>query len=246
MKIRTVLVSQPAPNTESSPYAEIAKKEKVKFEFRSFIQVAGVEAREFRMQKIDISQYTGVIFTSRGAIDHYFRLAEELRFQVPDSMRYICQSEAVANYLQKHIVYRKRKISFGARTVADMLPLFKKYPDEKYLLPCSDVMGDDIPNTLDKAGIDWTKAVMYKTVSSDVSDLKIKDYDMLVFFSPQGIKSLFKNFEDFEQGEIKIGVFGQGTQQVAEEMGLRVDFMAPTKENPSMTMAIEKYIASQK
>lgn len=246
MKIKSILVSQPAPNTESSPYSEIAKRENVNFEFRSFIQVAGVEAREFRMQKIDISQYTGIIFTSRGAIDHYFRLAEELRFQVPDSMRYICQSEAVANYLQKHIVYRKRKISFGVRAVADMLPLFKKYPDEKYLLPCSDVMGDDIPSVLDKAGIDWTKAIMYKTVSSDVSDIKIKNYDMLVFFSPQGIKSLFKNFDNFEQGEIKIGVFGQGTQQIAEEMGLRVDFVAPTKEAPSMTMAIEKYIISQK
>ena len=215
-------------------------------DFRSFIQVAGVDAREFRQQKIDISQYTGIIFTSRGAIDHYFRLAEELRFQVPDSMRYICQSEAVANYLQKHIVYRKRKISFGEKTVADMLPLFKKFPDEKYLLPCSDVMGDDIPKVLDSSGIDWTKAVMYKTVSSDLSDVKIKDYDMLVFFSPQGIKSLFKNFEDFKQGDKKIGVFGEGTRQAAEEAGLRVDVMAPTKEPPSMAMAIEKYIANSK
>ena len=215
-------------------------------DFRSFIQVAGVDAREFRQQKIDISQYTGIIFTSRGAIDHYFRLAEELRFQVPDSMRYICQSEAVANYLQKHIVYRKRKISFGEKTVADMLPLFKKFPDEKYLLPCSDVMGDDIPKVLDSSGIDWTKAVMYKTVSSDLSDVKIKDYDMLVFFSPQGIKSLFKNFEDFKQGDKKIGVFGEGTRQAAEEAGLRVDVMAPTKETPSMAMAIEKYISNGK
>ncbi len=215
-------------------------------DFRSFIQVAGVDAREFRQQKIDISQYTGIIFTSRGAIDHYFRLAEELRFQVPDSMRYICQSEAVANYLQKHIVYRKRKISFGEKTVADMLPLFKKFPDEKYLLPCSDVMGDDIPKVLDSSGIDWTKAVMYKTVSSDLSDVKLKDYDMLVFFSPQGIKSLFKNFEDFKQGDKKIGVFGEGTRLAAEEAGLRVDVMAPTKETPSMAMAIEKYIANSK
>ena len=215
-------------------------------DFRSFIQVAGVDAREFRQQKIDISQYTGIIFTSRGAIDHYFRLAEELRFQVPDSMRYICQSEAVANYLQKHIVYRKRKISFGEKTVADMLPLFKKFPDEKYLLPCSDVMGDDIPKVLDSSGIDWTKAVMYKTVSSDLSDVKLKDYDMLVFFSPQGIKSLFKNFEGFKQGDKKIGVFGEGTRLAAEEAGLRVDVMAPTKETPSMAMAIEKYIANSK
>lgn len=246
MKIKSILVSQPTPNTESSPYLEIAKKEKIKIEFRSFIQVAGVEAREFRTQKIDLSQYTGVIFTSRGAIDHYFRLAEELRFQVPDSMRYICQSEAVANYLQKHIVYRKRKISFGGKSLADMMPLFKKYPDEKYLLPCSDVMGDDIPKALDATGIEWTKAVMYKTVSSDVSDLKLKNYDMIIFFSPQGIKSLFKNFEGFEQGEKKIGVWGQSTLQAAEEAGLRVDLMAPTKETPSMTMALERFLASQK
>ena len=244
MKVKSILVSQPAPNIESSPYSEIVKKEKVKIDFRSFIEVAGVEAREFRLQKVDISQYTGVIFTSRGAIDHYFRLAEELRFQVPDSMRYICQSEAVANYLQKHIVYRKRKISFGGKTVADMLPLFKKYPSEKYLLPCSDVMGDDIPNILNKAGIDWTKAIMYKTVSSDVSDLDLKSYDMIVFFSPQGIKSLFKNFENFEQGEMKIGVFGQGTLLAAEEAGLRVDVMAPTKETPSMAVAIERFLGN--
>ena len=242
MKVKSILVSQPAPNIESSPYSEIVKKEKV--DFRSFIEVASVEAREFRLQKVDISQYTGVIFTSRGAIDHYFRLAEELRFQVPDSMRYICQSEAVANYLQKHIVYRKRKISFGGKTVADMLPLFKKYPSEKYLLPCSDVMGDDIPNILNKAGIDWTKAIMYKTVSSDVSDLDLKSYDMIVFFSPQGIKSLFKNFENFEQREMKIGVFGQGTLLAAEEAGLRVDVMAPTKETPSMAMAIERFLGN--
>lgn len=246
MKIKSVLVSQPAPTTESSPYSEIAKKEKIKFDFRSFIHVSGVDAREFRTQKIDISQFTGIIFTSRGAIDHYFRLAEELRFQVPDSMRYICQSEAVANYLQKHIVYRKRKISFGGKTISDMLPLFKKYPSEKYLLPCSDVMGEDIPNMLDKAKVDWTKAVMYKTVSSDISDLKIESYDMMVFFSPQGIKSLFKNFKDFKQGDMKIGVFGQGTLQAAEESGLRVDFMAPSKETPSMTMAIEKFLESQR
>ena len=246
MRVKSILVSQSAPNTESSPYSEIVKKEKVKIDFRSFIEVSGVEAREFRLQKVDISQYTGVIFTSRGAIDHYFRLAEELRFQVPDSMRYICQSEAVANYLQKHIVYRKRRISFGEKTVADMLPLFKKYPSEKYLLPCSDVMGDDIPNILNKAGIAWTKAIMYKTVSSDVSDLDLKNYDMIVFFSPQGIKSLFKNFENFDQGEMKTGVFGQGTLLAAEEAGLRVDVMAPTKKTPSMVMAIEKFLENQK
>ena len=177
MKIKSILVSQPAPNSESSPYLEIAKKEKVKIEFRQFIQVQGVDAKEFRTQKIDLAQFTGIIFTSKNAIDHYFRLTEEMRFQVPDSMRYICQSEAVANYLQKHIVYRKRKISFGEKTMTDLLPLFKKYPSERYLLPCSDVMGEDVPKVLNQAGVEWSKAVMYKTVCSDLSDIKIEDYD---------------------------------------------------------------------
>lgn len=140
-----------------------------------------MDAKEFRTQKIDLAQFTGIIFTSKNAIDHYFRLTEEMRFQVPDSMRYICQSEAVANYLQKHIVYRKRKISFGEKTMTDLLPLFKKYPSERYLLPCSDVMGEDVPRVLDQAGIEWSKAIMYKTVCSDLSDIKIEDYDMLVF-----------------------------------------------------------------
>ncbi|EKB60063.1 uroporphyrinogen-III synthase [Bergeyella zoohelcum] len=245
MKIKSILISQPAPN-ESSPYLDIAKKEKIKIDFRQFIQVQGVDNKELRTQKIDLTQYTGIIFTSRNAIDHYFRLAEELRFTVPDSMRYICQSEAVANYLQKHVVYRKRKISFGEKTFSDLAPLLKKYPNEKYLVPTSDVMSPDIPATLDKSGVDWTRAIMYKTVSADLSDVKINDYDMLVFFSPQGIKSLGVNFEDFQQKDIKIGVFGNTTKQAAEDAGLRVDLMAPTKETPSMTMAIEKFIQEQK
>ncbi|WP_392437282.1 uroporphyrinogen-III synthase [Cruoricaptor ignavus] len=243
MKIKSILVSQPAPG-ETSPYAEIAKKEKVKFDFRPFIQVEGVDSKELRTQKIDLSQYTGVIMTSKNAVDHYFRLAEEMRFAVPDSMRYVCQSEAIANYLQKHVVYRKRKISFGEKTVADMLPLFKKYPDEKYLIPTSDVMSPDIPAALNKAGIDWTRAIMYRTVYSDLSDLRVKDYDMIVLFTPQGIRSLKDNFKDFEQGSTKIGVFGANTQKLAEEEGLTVDVMAPTRETPSMTMAIERYIRS--
>lgn len=243
MKIKAILVSQPAPN-ESSPYLEMAKKEKIKIDFRPFIHVEGVDAKELRAQKIDLSQFTGIIFTSKNAIDHYFRLAEEMRFAVPDTMRYICQSEAIANYLQKHIVYRKRKISFGERTFSDLLPLFKKFPTEKYLLPASDILSADIQKTLDSANIDWTRATMYKTVCSDLSDISIADYDMLVFFSPQGIKSLGMNFKDFKQEDTKIAVFGTTTEQAAKEAGLRVDVMAPTKESPSMTMAIEKYIRS--
>lgn len=240
-KIKSILVSQPAP-PESSPYMEIARKEKIKIDFRPFIHVEGADAKDLRSQKIDLAQYTGVIFTSKNAIDHYFRLAEEMRFTVPDTMRYICQSEAIANYLQKHVVYRKRKISFGEKNFADLALLFKKYPSEKYLIPASDVMNSDISNTLNKSGIDWTKAVMYRTVCSDVSDLPIKDYDMLVFFSPQGIKSLHENFKDFKQGGTKIAVFGSNTQNTADEYGLTVDVMAPTKETPSMTMAIEKFV----
>ncbi|MEC5394021.1 uroporphyrinogen-III synthase [Bergeyella sp. RCAD1439] len=245
MKVKSILVSQPAPS-ESSPYMEIARKEKIRIDFRPFIHVEGADGKELRTQKIDLSQYTGIIFTSKNAIDHYFRLAEEMRFSVPDSMRYICQSEAIANYLQKHIVYRKRKISFGEKTFSDLVPLFKKYPNEKFLLPSSDVLNADIPSTLDKAGVDWTRAIMYRTVCSDLSDLNISEYDMLVFFSPQGIKSLHENFKDFAQGETKIAVFGQTTHQAAEDSGLKVDVMAPTKETPSMTMAIEKYIKSGK
>ena len=241
MKVKSILVSQPSPN-ESSPYLEMAKKEKIKIDFRTFIHVEGVEAKELRAQKIDLTQYTGIIFTSKNAVDHYFRLAEEMRFTVPDSMRYICQSEAIANYLQKHIVYRKRKISFGEKTFADLLPLFKKFPSEKYLLPAADVLSPDVVKVLDSAPIEWTRATMYRTVCSDLTDINVKEYDMLVFFSPQGIRSLGKNFENFKQDTTKIAVFGTTTEQAAKEAGLRVDVMAPSKETPSMTMAIEKYI----
>lgn len=241
MKIKSILVSQPAPN-ESSPYLEMAKKEKIRIDFRPFIHVEGVDAKELRAQKIDLAQYTGIIFTSKNAVDHYFRLAEEMRFAVPDSMRYICQSEAIANYLQKHIVYRKRKISFGEKTFADLLPLFKKFPSEKYLLPASDVLSPDIVKVLDSAPIEWTRATMYRTVCSDLTDINVDEYDMLVFFSPQGIRSLAKNFDKFEQKETKIAVFGPTTELAAKDAGLRVDVMAPSKETPSMTMAIEKYI----
>ena len=243
MKVKSILVSQPAPN-ESSPYLEMAKKEKIKIDFRPFIHVEGVDAKELRAQKIDLSQFSGIIFTSKNAIDHYFRLAEEMRFAVPDSMRYICQSEAIANYLQKHIIYRKRKISFGEKTFSDLLPLFKKFPTEKYLLPAADVLSADILKVLESATIDWTRATMYRTVCSDLTDIQISDYDMLVFFSPQGIKSLGLNFKDFKQNDTKIAVFGATTELAAKEAGIRVDIMAPTKETPSMTMAIEKYIKS--
>lgn len=160
-------------------------------------------------------------------------------------MRYVCQSEAVANYLQKHIVYRKRKIGFGEKTPTDLIPVLRKYPNEKYLLPSSDIIGDDLVQALDESGVDWTKAIMYRTVMSDLSDVSITNYDMVVFFSPQGIKSLQKNFTDFKQGNMKIAVFGNNTLKSAEDAGFRVDVMAPTKETPSMLMAIKKYFQDQ-
>ncbi|WKS95254.1 uroporphyrinogen-III synthase [Riemerella columbina] len=245
MKIKSILVSQPQP-AESSPYIEMAKKEKINIDFRPFIYVQGADAKDLRTQKIDLSQYTGIIFTSRNAVDHYFRLAEEMRFVVPDSMRYICQSEAIANYLQKHIVYRKRKISFGEKLPSDMQPLLKKYPSEKYLLPSSDVLNDSITKVLDAAGVDWTRAIMYRTVNSDLSDINLADYDMLVFFSPQGIKSMVENFKDYKKAQFKVATFGASTKAEAEKAGLSVDVMAPTKENPSMTMAIENFIKNEK
>ncbi len=242
MKIKTILVSQPAPKVNQSPYHDLMNKQKVKIDFRSFIHVEGESAREVRSQKIDFLNFSAVIFTSRNAVDNYFRLAEEMRIIIPDSMNYFCLSEAVAFYLQKYVVYRKRKIYVGKRTLEDLLPLIIKHKTEKFILPCSDKVKPAILEKLDKSGIEWKKAVLFKTVISDLSDLKGVLYDVLVFFSPSGIKSLFKNFPEFKQNSTRIAVFGNSTVKAAEEAGLKIDITAPTKENPSMTMALEKYI----
>ena len=196
------------------------------------------------VQKIDLSRYTAIILTSRNSVDHFFRIAEEMRFKVPDSMKYFCQSEAVAYYLQKYVVYRKRKIYVGKRNFADLQPLFKKYKDETYLLPSSDSLKPQIPEVLEKVGVDWTRGIFYKTVISDLSDLRDVYYDVLVFFSPSGIESLLKNFPDFEQNNTRIAVFGNSTVNAATDAGLRIDIKAPTPETPSMTMALQKYITS--
>ena len=227
---------------ENSPYSRLIEKEKVKVDFRPFIHVEGVDAKAVRQQKIDLSKYTAIILTSRNSVDHFFRIAEEMRFKVPDTMKYFCQSEAVAFYLQKYVVYRKRKIYVGKRNFQDLLPLFKKYKDEVYLLPSSDVLKPIVPQTLDQSGINWTRGIFYKTVISDLSDLRDVYYDILVFFSPSGIESLLKNFPDFKQNETRIAVFGNSTIQAATDAGLRIDIQAPTPETPSMTMALQKYI----
>ncbi|TYA70042.1 uroporphyrinogen-III synthase [Seonamhaeicola marinus] len=242
MKVKTILVSQPEPKIENSPYFDLQEKQKVKIDFRPFIHVEGVPAKEIRHQKIDLSNYTAIILTSRNAVDHFFRVAEEMRFKVPDSMKYFCQSEAVAYYLQKYVVYRKRKIYVGKRTFPELSPLIKKYKDEKFLLPNTDKVKPLVPETLDALGVNWKQATFYKTVVSDLSDLADVYYDVLVFFSPSGIESLFQNFPDFKQNDTRIAVFGNTTIKAVKEKGLRVDIAAPTPETPSMTMALEKYI----
>lgn len=242
MKVKTILVSQPEPKVENSPYSELQNKHKVKVDFRSFIHVEGVLAKDVRAQKIDLNHFTAIILTSKNSVDHFFRVAEEMRFKIPEDLKYFCQSEAVAFYLQKYVVYRKRKIYVGQKDFIDMSALFKKYKEEKYLLPSSDQLNADIPQTLNSLKVDWTVGTFYKTVMSDLSDLKDVYYDVLAFFSPTGIKSLFKNFPDFEQNNTRIAVFGSTTQKEALEHGLRVDILAPTPETPSMNMALEKYV----
>lgn len=242
MKVKTILVSQPEPKMENSPYTRLIEKEKVKVDFRPFIHVEGVDAKTVRQQKIDLKQFTAIILTSRNAVDHFFRIAKEMRFNVPDTMKYFCQSEAVAYYLQKYVVYRKRKIYVGKRTFQDLEPLFKKYKDETFLLPSSDVLKPIVPETLDNMKLNWTRGIFYKTVISDLSDLRNVYYDILVFFSPSGIESLLKNFPDFEQNDTRIAVFGNSTVKAATDAGLRIDIQAPTPETPSMTMALQKYI----
>jgi len=242
LKIKSILVSQPEPTTPKSPYYDLAEKSNVKIDFRSFIQVEGISAKEFRQCRVHILDHTAVIFTSRTAIDHFFRISRELRLTIPDSMKYFCISEATAYYLQKYIVYRKRKIFFGNGKFSDLVNIMKKHKDENFLVPLSDIHKQGIPELLDKGGFKYTKAILYKTISSDLSDLRDVNYDVLVFFSPSGIKSLFQNFPDFKQNNTKIACFGPATAKAVLDAGLQLDIEAPTAEAPSMTMALEQYI----
>jgi uroporphyrinogen-III synthase len=242
MAIKTILVSQPKPEGKKSPYFDLAEKYKLKIDFRSFIHVEGVPVQEFRKQKVVLEDHTAVIFTSKTAVDHYFRIAEEMRFDVPDSMKYFCISEAVAYYLQKYVAYRKRKIFFGKQTIDDLVDVLKKHKKEKFILPCTDILRDKIPNTLESNDIDFSKAVLYRTVASDLSDLENVYYDMLVFYSPGGIESLLKNFPNFKQNDTVIAAFGPTTANAIVKNNLRLDLHAPQPNAPSMTGAIENYV----
>ena len=246
MKVKKVLVSQPKPTSEKSPYFEIAEKYGVEIVFRPFIKVEGLSAIEFRQSKVSISEYTAVIFTARTAIDHFFRLCEEMRITIPDTMKYFCTTESIALYLQKYIVYRKRKIFHGnTGKLDDLLPFLMKHNKEKFLYAISSVHKDEDLNILDKNNINYTKAVMYRTVSNDFGPDEKFDYDMLLFFSPSGIDSLLKNFPDFKQDDVKIGCFGATTAKAVRDAGFRLDIEAPSVKAPSMTAALELYLKNE-
>ena len=241
-KVKSILVTLPKPDTEKSPYYDLAKKYNVKVDFRSFIHVEGVPAKEFRKEKINLPDYTAVIFTSRNAADHFFRICEEMRYEVPSELKYFCLSETIALYLQKYIQYRKRKIFFGKQTAADLAEVLKKHSAERFLYPCSDVAAEETQRFLQENGYNFTPAVLFRTVCSDLSDLREVFYDIIAFFSPSSIQSLYKNFPDFQQNNTRIAAFGASTQKAILERDLIVDIPAPTPNAPSMTMAIEQYI----
>ncbi|MEJ2004215.1 MAG: uroporphyrinogen-III synthase [Cyclobacteriaceae bacterium] len=242
LPVKSILVSQPEPKDTNSPYFKLAEKYDLKVDFRKFIQVDPVSIKEFRKQKIDILNHSAIIFTSRNAVDHLFNICEELKIEMPADMKYFCISEQTANYLQKYIVIRKRKIFTGHRTAADLIEILKKHKNEKYLFPCSDIRKDDIPNFLTENDFQWSEAVIYRTVASDLSDLEDVYYDILAFFSPSGIHSLFTNFPDFNQNNTRIAAFGPTTAKAVKEHGLTLDIEAPLPNAPSMTGAIELYI----
>ena len=236
------MVSQPKPEGDKSPYFDLADKYKLKIDFRPFIHIEAVTAQEFRTQRVTIQDHTAIILTSKNAVDHFFRIAAETRFSVPDSMKYFCISEAVALYLQKYVTYRKRKIFFGKKSIEELVETMKKHKTEKFFLPCTDILRDKIPETLETHKFEFTKSMLYRTVASDLSDLEDVYYDMLVFFSPGGIESLFKNFPDFKQKDTVIAAFGPTTASAVIKNNLRLDVHAPQPNVPSMTAAIEIFV----
>ncbi len=241
MKIKKILVSQPEPNNSKSPYHELAKKYNLKIDFKPFIKVEGITSKDFRQQKINILDFSAVVFTSKTGIDHFFRICNELRITVPDSMKYFCITENVAFYLQKYIVYRKRKIFHGKAKFQDLIDIIIKHRDDNFFVPLSEPHNAEIPELLDKNNISYTIGTLYRTISSRFST-KDFDYDIIVFYSPSGIKSLKENFPDFKQGDVKIAAFGPTTACAVESEGLRLDINAPNPKAPSMTMAIDEFL----
>lgn len=247
--VKKILISQPQPSSDKSPYYDIAKEFGVQLDFRPFFKVEGISAKEFRQQKINLLDYTAVVFTSRHAINNYFNLAKEMRITIPEDMKYFCSIETIALYIQKFVQYRKRKVFFGKTgKIDDLLPTMVKHKTEKYLVPLSSVHNDDVKNLLDSKHLKHRECVMYRTVSNDFTaeEKENFDYDMLVFFSPTGVRALLKNFPDFKQGDTKIAAFGPATAREIEAQGLRLDLQAPSKEFPSMAMALKNYLKENK
>lgn len=241
-EVKSLLVSQPKPSDPKSPYYKLADKYGIKVDFRPFIQVDPIPAKEFRKQKVDILKHTAIIFTSRNAVDHFFAICNDLKVDIPADMKYFCISEQTANYLQKYIVVRKRKIFTGSRTAEDLIEILKKHKNEKYLFPCSNIRKDDIPKFLEDSGYEFSEAIIYETVASDLSDLDDVYYDIIAFYSPSGINSLFVNFPDYKQKDTRIAVFGPTTAKAATDADLVLDVEAPQPNAPSMTGALELYI----
>ena len=243
--IKKILVSQPKPSSDKSPYYDIASRFGVELVFRPFIKVEGLTAKEFRAQRINILDYTAIVFTSRHAIDHFFTLAKELRVAIPEDMKYFCVTETISLYIQKYVQYRKRKVFFGTTgKIDDLLPTMVKHKQEKSLVPTSDVHNDTVSSLLTAKKLNHQECVMYRTVSNDFTPDEVKtfDYDMLIFFSPSGIESLTKNFPNFQQDQIAIATFGPTTAKAAKDAGLRVDLEAPSEKYPSMTGALQHFL----
>lgn len=242
-KIKTILISQPKPENDKNPYYDLAKKYNLIETFRQFIKIEGLPVKDFRAQRIDILEHKAVILTSRMAVDHYFRMCNEMRVTVPESMKYFCINEATAYYLQKYIQYRKRKIFFGHQTIQDLVDVIRKNREEKFLLPAADVQKEQICEFLDAIDIKYTKAIMYRTVSADLSDIKnLNEFDCLVFFTPAGINSLKQNFPNFKQGDTRIACFGAAAANTLKKHGYRLDIYAPNPKNPSMSGALDEYM----
>ncbi len=244
--VRKILISQPRPSSEKSPYFDMEKEYGVELVFRPFIKVEGLSSKDFRQQKVSILNYTAVVFTSRHAIDNYFKLAKDMRLEIPETMKYFCVTETIALYIQKYVQYRKRKVFFGKTgKIDDLLPTMLKHKTEKYLIPMSDVHDDSVQKLLDSKKLNHTECVMYRTVSNDFTEEEIKtfDYDMCIFFSPSGINA-FKG--TFENSNVIVGTFGPATAKAAHDVGLKVEFEAPTKEHPSMTSALKDFLEKNK
>lgn len=243
MKIKNILVSQPKPaDISKSPYGELSKTFNLNIDFRKFITIEGISAQEFRMNKNSFNGHSAVILTSRHAVDHFFRIAKELRKEIPDSMKYFCISESTAYYLQKYVQYRKRKIFFGKQNFTDLLEVLKKHSEETFMVPSSDVPNQTMFKLLDNEKINYSQSAIYRTVPSDLSGLNIRKYDLLIFFSPGGINSLLTNFPNYKQEDQLIAAFGPSTNKTLKEAGLTVNISAPTQSSPSMAMAIDHYI----